>query len=757
MNLHKLLASDEDGDIFELDFLNQGSTTRTPANADTTGSISVNGDPVDLVISDLTDEQLQSLVTADRHYAMGLRIVMLRTLLHTQAANSLLAVTGFGINRVLEFLGFTNYALYAAGRTFAEIKTALKDILQNWEADYASCDWFPTSLRANLDDLASVVELDETDKVLLGFAVLVHSEPLLENCTDLMGSEISGFSVHIPLAHILAIKPADIQAGLSQESKLYSSGLLTVDYRGRYSVKQLLDLLTPSFHTRMTFRQKDIRNLVAGFVKPASAGSLCSGNYSFVSDFYMLVHDYLKVAFSSGKTGANILIHGAPGTGKSQFARAIANELGASLMEISPTNLAGDAITPIRRLRSYGIAQAFYRSKGYVLLFDETEEVLAAQGFNQSIEQATIAQKSFLNGLLENNQTPAIWIANDISEFDPAYLRRFDICMEMPVPPMSVRLGMLKDAFANKATVSETLLKLIAKHDTVTPALIQQAATVTTMVSCEQSEASRERLLVSLLNEKLRAQGVPAINYTPNQFAHKMAFDPGLVNCQADLAHVAQAIGASRSARLCLYGPPGTGKTAFGKWVAQEVELPHMVVTASSLLSKYVGQTEKNIARAFAAAKRDGAVLQFDEIDSFLTDRRHAKFEFETSKVNEMLVQMENFDGIFIASTNLVDNLDEASLRRFDMVVKFDFITADAAQVFFKHACTALGLNADNPAAIARVGSMHTLTPGDFDQVLRRARLTGIKDEHALVDALQEALALKKSAPRASIGFLRAA
>lgn len=759
MELEKRFELDGKKACFDLGTLSPTYTENPSASLDRANAIAIAGDDksVNLCLTEPTNEQLQLLVSTEQHYVAGLRTVMLRILLFTQAANTLTAASGFGITRVLDFLGFANYLRYAQGRTFSEIKAYLKTILDNWEATNSNSNWFPSSLRENLDDLATVVQLTETDKVLLGFTVLLHAEPLLEQCAELMGSELSGASVHIPLAHILDIKTCDVESALAQESNLHNSGLLTVDYRSRYNMKHLLDLLTPSFHTRMTFRQKDIRNLVAGFVKLASAGNLGAGDYGYVSDFYALVRDYLKAVFSGGKKGANILIHGVPGTGKSQFARAIAQELGINLMEISPTNLAGDAITPIRRLRSYGIAQAFYRSKGYVLLFDEIEEVLTAQGFNQSMDEATVAQKSFLNGLLENNPTPAIWIANDISEFDPAYIRRFDICMEMPVPPLSVRLGMLKDAFATKATVSETLLKVIAKHDIVTPALIQQAATVINMVSYEQSEASREKLLVSLINEKLRAQGEPVLNYTSNKLVHKMAFDPALVNCQANLVQMVQAMRESRSARLCLYGPPGTGKTAFGKWVAHELDAPHMVVTASNLLSRFVGGTEKNIARAFAAAKRDGAVLQLDEVDTFLADRRHSKSEYETSKVNEMLVQMENFDGVFIASTNLVEHLDEASLRRFDIAVKFDFITADAAKVFYRHICIALGLKGGCATALARITSMRSLTPGDFDQLLRRMHLTSVEDENAIVDVLEDAMTHKKSAPNRPIGFLRAA
>ncbi|SFV60837.1 ATPase, AAA family [hydrothermal vent metagenome] len=88
----------------------------------------------------------------------------------------------------------------------------------------------------------------------------------------------------------------------------------------------------------------------------------------------------------------------------------------------------------------------------------------------------------------------------------------------------------------------------------------------------------------------------------------------------------------------------------------------------------WVGGTEKNIANAFREAKEEKAVLVFDEVDSFLADRTGAKQSWEVTQVNEMLVQMENFDGIFIATTNLMDNLDRASLRRFDLKLEFSYL-----------------------------------------------------------------------------------
>ena len=86
---------------------------------------------------------------------------------------------------------------------------------------------------------------------------------------------------------------------------------------------------------------------------------------------------------------------------------------------------------------------------------------------------------------------------------------------------------------------------------------------------------------------------------------------------------------------------------------------------ASDLVSKYVGETEQAMARMFAEAEEEQAVPLLDEADSFLRSRQRAERHHEVTEVNQMLAGMERFAGIFICTTNLFDQLDEAALRRF--------------------------------------------------------------------------------------------
>lgn len=89
----------------------------------------------------------------------------------------------------------------------------------------------------------------------------------------------------------------------------------------------------------------------------------------------------------------------------------------------------------------------------------------------------------------------------------------------------------------------------------------------------------------------------------------------------------------------------------------------------------YVGQTEKAVASMFAEAKKKKAVLLLDEAETFLQSRVKADLKgWEVSMVNEMLVQLENFEGIFIATSNRFEQLDTAMMRRFDLKVAFDWL-----------------------------------------------------------------------------------
>jgi SpoVK/Ycf46/Vps4 family AAA+-type ATPase len=216
---------------------------------------------------------------------------------------------------------------------------------------------------------------------------------------------------------------------------------------------------------------------------------------------------------------------------------------------------------------------------------------------------------------------------------------------------------------------------------------------------------------------------------------------------------MAEGLSRTKSGRLCLYGPPGTGKTAFGRWMADKLEIPLSVKKGSDLISKWVGGTEKNIAMAFQEAEQDGALLLIDEVDGFLQDRRKAQHSWEVTGVNEMLTQMESFPGIFIASTNLMDGIDQAALRRFDLKLKFGYLLPEQAWKLFKRQCAALAMPAPTSNFKSRLGRLSLLTPGDFAAVARQNRFCPIETSYAFLSALEQECMVKENGQQKVIGF----
>ena len=165
--------------------------------------------------------------------------------------------------------------------------------------------------------------------------------------------------------------------------------------------------------------------------------------------------------------------------------------------------------------------------------------------------------------------------------------------------------------------------------------------------------------------------------------------------------------------------------------------------------------TEKNIAAAFQEAEREGAILLIDEADSFLQDRAQSRQSWEMTQVNEMLTQIEAFNGIFIATTNLIETLDAACLRRFDLKIRFDVLTFEQAKGLLADELEALALPAADARALEKLARIDNLTPGDFASVMRRARCLPVENALDFVERLASDCELKrgKAAHRRSIGF----
>ena len=693
-----------------------------------------------------------TLLDTDERYVKGLRVLMLRIMARTAALGNLQRPHGLAFARVCEFLGLEDFEAYLDGRPIVEVRRDLEGLITKLSQEESGIATLPPALAQNLEDLAEVAGLSESEKKVLGLGILVHSETVFNECCELIGDDLLAHTLPRVFADVIELPLADVKAILKADGRLAQVGLLTIDMRGRFDLINMIDFANQTFATQMAGARIAVRDVVRAYVREAGAPELGREDFASVEQFFDTTTSYLRAALADGRCGVNVLVYGAPGTGKSQFARAVAAELGVELLEITQMSQSGGPISPVRRARNYRMAQAFFGAAKNVLLFDECEEILNYNlAPDVSDDDYAPPRKSWINHALETNVLPTIWIANSVGGFDEAYLRRFDICFEMPMPG-EVKRRQLIDANFTRPLGNATR-NIIARHRAVSPAMLAKAAAVVGAVCNEDEPDKRDQLAVELLGQQLRAQGYkPLTNGTPIGLAGG-DFDPGFLNCEVDLAQLQSGLAQSRQGRLCLYGPPGTGKTAFGRWVAASLDLPHLVLRPSDLMAPHLGETEQRIAAAFEDATRTGAVLQFDEVDSYLQSRREARHNWEASQVNEMLTQMERFEGIFIASTNLVDRIDEAAHRRFDMVLRFGYLKPAASRALFARLCEVLAVEPQLERVGGAVDALANLTPGDFQQVLRRSSLVRPVDALAVLEALRAATRDKKHGQGRPAGF----
>ena len=344
------------------------------------------------------------------------------------------------------------------------------------------------------------------------------------------------------------------------------------------------------------------------------------------------------------------------------------------------------------------------------LLVDEADDFLESSlPFFKNKEKN---DKLYVNRLLENNRTPAIWIVNSITNTDKAYLRRFTHAVHFRRPDLQVRTDMWQRSLReyNLPSDRQTAAEFAGRYR-LSPSFI-----VTAVKSAKLAGGGLDDVHRSLSSlEKAFNNGRPSAEKKKNP----IAFNPQLLNTDTDLQLLAERIVGlpQRNFSLCLYGASGTGKSAYAEYLAEKLEMPVLKKRCSDLLSMWVGGSEANIAEAFAEGRENRAVLVFDEADSFLSSRQSADHSWEVTKVNEMLTQMESYPYPFVCTTNLMERLDKASLRRFTFKVAYDYLTPQQSALAFKHFFDMEDVPLER---------LDRLAPGDFVVVKQKATILGL-------------------------------
>ncbi|WP_300450141.1 ATP-binding protein [Accumulibacter sp.] len=149
----------------------------------------------------------------------------------------------------------------------------------------------------------------------------------------------------------------------------------------------------------------------------------------------------------------------------------------------------------------------------------------------------------------------------------------------------------------------------------------------------------------------------------------------------------AQGRGERRGVRMLFFGTPGTGKTLAAEVVARALGVDLLVVDLASLVSKWIGETEKNLAAVFDIAERSRALLLFDEADALFarrTETQDAHDRYANLETAYLLQRLERYEGVAVLTTNLRSNLDSAFARRFEFIVEFPEPDAAAREALWR-------------------------------------------------------------------------
>lgn len=603
-----------------------------------------------------------------------------------------------------------------------KVLAEIEQVLAKYGENYPKIT--PTPAQKNMEYLVHIFRLSKEERAVVYFLSAMQNNELLQECVREFGADLE--EEEDTLAMVAGLPKGLGNSLLNPDAPLMRLGILfRTRYRGNLNLSSWVQEFIFSLHKNDAARYEALIG-----VPVPSKDELTAKDFAYV-EAAKLATRLMKQARHT--KGFNILLYGTPGTGKSSFAQVLAQSAKLNLYPVGVCNN-GEEEKNYRLQQLYRKQFLLKTVKNTCLLLDEGEDIFS------SLETRT--SKVEINNLLENNEVPVIWTTNKIHRMDPAYIRRFTLAVCFDKPPVEMRQKIWnKYLSANKITYTKGDTLALAKKYEVQPSMIAGAA--------QAARMAKGGLPTVQEHLSFMIQALNGGRKNPEEEKTNIRFYPALIHADMDLQALTTQL--TRLGRLnfslCLYGASGTGKSAYARYLADKLGLDVVQRRASDLISCYVGETEQNIAKAFAQAREDKSLLIFDEADSFLRDRSTAARSWEVSSVNEMLTWMENHPYPFICTTNLMESLDPASLRRFSFKVKYNFLTSQQVKEAFDYF---FGIK----IALAETAGLDKLTPGDFTLVKNKAEILGTSTQFSAVkEMLETEQKLKHNAYGNGIGF----
>lgn len=405
-----------------------------------------------------------------------------------------------------------------------------------------------------------------------------------------------------------------------------------------------------------------------------------------------------------------VFLYGPPGTGKTLIARAVANETEAYFTHISGPEIMGKFYGESEaRLR--GVFEDAQSHAPAIIFIDEIDSIAPKRedmGGEKQVERRVVAQLlALMDGLESRGEIIVIAATNIPNVIDPALRRpgRFDREISIPIPDRNSRLEILHIHTRGMPLAEDVSLEKLADitHGFVgadLEALAREAAMsalrkILPEIDFELADIPYETLMelqVTMDNflEAMKEVEPSAIREFFVEVPDVKWDDVGgLDNIKEELkeaiewplkySDVFKKANTNPPKGILLYGAPGTGKTLLAKAVANESGVNFISVKGPSLISKYVGESERGIREVFKKAKQASpTILFFDEIDSLVPKRGSGGSDSQVTErvISQFLTEMDGIEElkgvVVLAATNRLDLIDPAILRsgRFDLLLE---------------------------------------------------------------------------------------